>query len=109
MTEIRYVCKDTDKKGVLETTLEVKGMSSDLLTGLARIAVRFKKDFELKDGVTFEDALLESIKVAEREEKLNDIINKKDKSYIKTKDLVDLISLIEDALGLGSKDSKKDD
>lgn len=100
MTEIRYVCKDRDEKNIEEATIELNGESNDLLRGLCRIAANLKKKLDLKDGITFEDALLEGIKIVETEKKLGDVMNKKDKK------LDELLDLLEKLIDL--KDSKDD-
>lgn len=61
-------------------TVKMDGKSTDLFRGICRIAAHAKKKILTKGDKTFEELLLDGIKVAELENELNDL-NKDEKNF----------------------------
>lgn len=69
-----------------EARIRIEGKSHDLFKALCRIAVKLKEDLKLTGDKTFEELLLDGIKVAELEKVANDI---------SVKDLDDIDKLLD--------------
>lgn len=67
MTKINY--EDDGKTA----SVKVEGMACDLFKALCRIAVKLKADIKTTGDKTFEELLLDGIKVAELEKVANDL------------------------------------
>lgn len=74
MTKISYEEKDN------KATVELYGNSSDIFRGICRIVANAKEKLELKKDAkeSFEELLLKGIKSAEREKKVNELLEDKE-------------------------------